>query len=134
MSNLKNSTLNLRDNEQGLRMNNDNKVYAGVKTTVKIDDDCKSDEKRHSLITRTQSKIMGVKMGENRNGTNVDYLTLKQRQRIVKTWRAVQDRRQLGRQIYIQIFMHKPSLKVKRYMTYCTYVYSNCCILLLKYN
>lgn len=71
-----------------------------------------NEQAKTSLLARTQSRLMGVEINDNQNGSCLDYLTLKQRQRIVKTWRAIQDRRQLGRQIYLQIFMHKPSLKV----------------------
>ncbi|KFD52494.1 hypothetical protein M513_06691 [Trichuris suis] len=46
-----------------------------------------------------------------RNGDRITCLTKRQRRCILKSWRKVQNKAQLGEEIYIQIFMQKPVLK-----------------------
>ncbi|KAL1245706.1 Globin-related protein [Trichinella spiralis] len=43
--------------------------------------------------------------------SRVKFLTKSQRQNVVRSWEKVPNKRALGEEIYIQIFMHKPMLK-----------------------
>jgi len=45
-------------------------------------------------------------------------LTAYQRKLIISTWQSVEDHAKLGQTIYLQIFMHKPSLKVRLFLQY----------------
>ncbi|KRY73975.1 hypothetical protein T4A_9607, partial [Trichinella pseudospiralis] len=56
------------------------------------------------------SKFRYYRKGHD-NDHRVKFLTKSQRQNVVRSWEKVPNKRALGEEIYIQIFMHKPMLK-----------------------
>uniref|UniRef100_A0A5S6QY75 GLOBIN domain-containing protein n=1 Tax=Trichuris muris TaxID=70415 RepID=A0A5S6QY75_TRIMR len=70
-----------------------------------------SKEKGRSSNSRRFVVFWPLNMRTGRNPDRITFLTSRQRRSVLKSWRRVENKRLLGEEIYIQIFMQKPVLK-----------------------